>query len=274
METFPLRLESRTIALLDPSAEGGESALDLLEPTDHHVSLLVLLHGTASQALHEFARSAEIDLTEAAEIYLDQVAQRIERDGRSIERVVAQGPDPMSELRDLAATGDVAKVLVPAASKPLDGWLFNMRAQSGSGSFAHLRKPARSKRPFHRSGPSVHHLAVEEQRCIEQHGTLFTVPGGATIIRRGEPGRHCLVVIDGHLRVMRDGEVVAELDAGAIAGEMALLTGKPCNADVVTTENSAVLALTKSELDAVLESCPQMADRVYKTAVLRMGAIA
>ena len=271
METVPLRLESRTVALLDPTDEDGESALDLLEPTDHHVTLLVLLHGPSSQALHEFAGSAEIDLGDAAEIYLDQVAERLERDGRTVDRVIAEGSDPIRELRVLAATGEVTKVLVPSASKPLDGWLFRMRADPAIGAFARLRK---RKLTGTTPGSSVHRLPNEELRSIEQHGTLFTVPQGSTLIRRSEFGRYCLVLIDGRLAVQRSGAVIAELDAGAIVGEMSMLTGKPCNADVVATQASTVLVLTKREFDDVLESCPQMADQVYRAAVLRMGAIA
>ena len=90
--------------LVDPTSADGETALDALEQTDDHVSLVVLISGRSSSALREFAEIEGIDPTSAASIYLDQVAERIARDGRIVEVIVATGPDPAIEIADLVAS--------------------------------------------------------------------------------------------------------------------------------------------------------------------------
>ena len=48
---------------------------------------------------------------------------------------------------------------------------------------------------------------------------------GDTLVRQGEPGTSVYLVLDGVIRVERDGEQLAEYGPGAILGERAHLEG-------------------------------------------------
>ena len=111
---------SRTFVLVDPTSADGETAVDALEQTDDHVSLVVLISGRSSSALREFAEIEGIDRTSAASIYLDQVATRIARDGRIVEVIVANGPDPAIEVADLVASHDTRRVILPSSIQRVD----------------------------------------------------------------------------------------------------------------------------------------------------------
>ena len=78
------------------------------------------------------------------------------------------------------------------------------------------------------------------------------------------------MVVDGVLDVERDGAPVASLGAGQSAGELALLTGAPCNADVIAATDATVLVMSVGEFRTMLDECPTMANRVLRTAVERL----
>ena len=79
---------------------------------------------------------------------------------------------------------------------------------------------------------------------------------GETLVEQGEPGGDLYLLLDGILAVEVDGEPMAELGPGTIAGERALLEGgtrtatlrasSPCNVAVVPAD-----ALESSELEAI-----------------------
>ncbi len=110
----------RTFVLVDPTSPDGETSLDALDPTDDHVSLVVLISGRSSSALRQFAEIEGIDPASAASIYLDQVAERIARDGRVVEAIVATGPDPAIEIADLVALNDTRRVVLPSSLQRVD----------------------------------------------------------------------------------------------------------------------------------------------------------
>jgi len=110
----------RTFVLIDPTSEDGETALDALDPTDDHVSLVALLSGRSSSALREFATTEGIDTASAGWIYLDQVTDRIAGDDRIVEAIVATGPDPAVELAILVALNETRRVIVPSSLPRID----------------------------------------------------------------------------------------------------------------------------------------------------------
>jgi hypothetical protein len=54
---------------------------------------------------------------------------------------------------------------------------------------------------------------------------IRTVAAGATLVRQGEPGDEIFLILDGAIRVERDGEQLAEYGPGAMLGERAQLEG-------------------------------------------------
>ncbi|MFW2382555.1 MAG: hypothetical protein ACN4GZ_12410 [Acidimicrobiales bacterium] len=131
-------LKPKTLVLLDPTAPDGETALDLLEAGDTHVSLVVLMHGHNSAALHQFADIENIDLASAASEYLDQVAERIVAPGRVVEIIVSGGSDPFAELEDLVAHTETKRVLVPTSLQRQDRAAFSRFAAAATNRLAQV----------------------------------------------------------------------------------------------------------------------------------------
>ncbi|NNE94780.1 MAG: hypothetical protein HKN24_02000 [Acidimicrobiales bacterium] len=127
--TSPL-LQPKTLVLLDPTSPDGETALDLLDAGDTHVALVVLMHGPASEALHQFAAIENIDLASAASVYLDQVTERIATPGRLVEAILSGGSNPSAELEHLAALSETRRVLVPTSLQRQDGAGFSRFASA------------------------------------------------------------------------------------------------------------------------------------------------
>jgi hypothetical protein len=110
----------QTFVLVDPTSADGETSLDLLDPSDDHVSLVVLLSGRSSSALREFASTEGIDTASAGWIYLDQVVERLDGGDRTVETIVATGPDPALELADLVSLNETRRVVLPSSLARVD----------------------------------------------------------------------------------------------------------------------------------------------------------
>ena len=81
---------------------------------------------------------------------------------------------------------------------------------------------------------------------------------GSLIIREGDPGWSFYVIVEGKVRVYKDGRdgnelTLAHLGEGAFFGEMALLSGAPRTANVVAEDDTAILEVT----DVVLRDLAQ-----------------
>jgi CRP-like cAMP-binding protein len=110
------------------------------------------------------------------------------------------------------------------------------------------------------------HLAdlvpLHELQMLEQHGTTVRIVTGDQVIRKDAIGRECMVVVDGAFAVQRDGELIAELQAGDFMGEVALLTSRPRNATVTALEDSSVCVFNPREFSSLLDVCPAIAAHV------------
>ena len=121
-----------------------------------------------------------------------------------------------------------------------------------------------------KDSPLADRVPRAELEQLDRLGTIVTIGERKDVIRQSEQGRQCLVVLDGTLRVDRDGRHLADLGAGEVAGEMALLTGMPCNASVVADPGTTVYAMNRRELSSLLEECPTMRSHVLRTAFGRI----
>lgn len=120
MHNTPNAHDSKTYVLVDPTSPDGESGLRLLDESDTHVSVVVLLTGRMSAALKAFAVGADLDLPTAGWAYLEQVARRISADDRIVETVLGNGPNPAQELLYLVANNPSTRVLVPSSLQRVD----------------------------------------------------------------------------------------------------------------------------------------------------------
>jgi Na+:H+ antiporter len=105
-----------------------------------------------------------------------------------------------------------------------------------------------------------------------------TAPTGEAIVRQGEKGSSLFLVARGVVRVSHvDGKGerdVATLMAGDFFGEMALLHGGARSATCRAVTPCALYELARSDVDAVLVSCPGMRDALEEASRVRSAELA
>lgn len=116
---------------------------------------------------------------------------------------------------------------------------------------------------FQKLGPAV---LVEIVRALRPR----TVPAGAVICRRGDPGDQMFFVVEGRVTVATPNAV--ELGAGAFFGEMALISGEPRMATVSAATAVSLLSLHAVDFQMLCSSSPEIAEIIRKTALERRSA--
>jgi CRP/FNR family cyclic AMP-dependent transcriptional regulator len=112
------------------------------------------------------------------------------------------------------------------------------------------------------SGPD---LAAIGDRALE-----VDFPADHVIARQGEIGTGFFVVVDGAVRVVRDGQEVARLGPGDFFGEMSVIDGLPRVAMVVTTVPTRCLALASWEFERLILDHPTIALAILRGLSARL----
>ncbi|MBV9137900.1 MAG: cyclic nucleotide-binding domain-containing protein [Hyphomicrobiales bacterium] len=98
-------------------------------------------------------------------------------------------------------------------------------------------------------------------------------PARSVVTRRGQPGDCMYFIVDGEVEILIEPKTV-RLGPGAFFGEIAILTGAPRNATVITTKVTQLLTLDIADFRALAASRPELTDLIRKEADLRLGKIA
>ena len=88
---------------------------------------------------------------------------------------------------------------------------------------------------------------------------------GRTLIREGTVGREFFVVVDGVLRVTRNGRKLSDLGAGDFVGELALVARVPRTATVTASTPVRLLVLTNRGFFDLLTQSPSIAAKVLQS---------
>ena len=112
--------------------------------------------------------------------------------------------------------------------------------------------------------PFFEGLPREEFQRVAERLKRRTAPSGDAIVKQGEKGSSLFLLARGVVRVTReeDGASIdlATLMAGNFFGEMALLHGVVRTATCRAVTPCALYELGRADFDAVLETCPAMAE--------------
>lgn len=270
--TVEPKQHATTFVLLDPTSPFGETGLDRLLDDDLHVTLLVALSGSTSRALKQYANVENLELPDAALGYLRQVAQRIERPGRILALKVLESNDIGAELGALEDQHNEWRMLLPSSAPSAPARQHGQSATARDRLTGRLRRttPAFST-PL--TGSALARKApASELAKLDGLGTVVFLEAHTQLFHEGKRGQMACVVVDGSLSVQRDGNVLALLGPGEFVGEISLLSGERCNADVIADTDTSVLALNPTEFDQVLDTCPRIARHVLQSSVRRLHA--
>jgi CRP/FNR family cyclic AMP-dependent transcriptional regulator len=104
-----------------------------------------------------------------------------------------------------------------------------------------------------------HSLSPEEMDAVLQRTVVRRVRRNDVIMRRGDRNGGMVVIMSGRVRigvVSEDGKeaTLSVLGANEVLGEMSLLDGEPCSADVTAQEDCVLLVIDRSQFLALLRA--------------------
>ena len=109
-------------------------------------------------------------------------------------------------------------------------------------------------------------LKPRELRVIEGLVHEREYLAGEVIFDAGEEGQALYVVLSGRVLICRQGEPetgrIAEIPAGALFGELALLDGVRRTAQTRALENTTVIALSRADFTSLLDTHAAIASKV------------
>lgn len=123
-------------------------------------------------------------------------------------------------------------------------------------------------RPNLRSVPFFSDLPEEVLAAIEKRGRHEHYKKGDLIFAEGDYGDRMYLIESGQVKVTSEAEgqevIFSYLNPGNFFGETALLTGEPRNANVRVVIDSDLVALTKPDLEELIEQYPLIAVQVSR----------
>lgn len=104
-----------------------------------------------------------------------------------------------------------------------------------------------------------------------EHGRRESIPAGDILIQQGQPIEFLYLTLSGHLSVIDEkmgGKELAQLGSGEVVGEMSFIDARPPSATVKAGEETTVLALSRTALQARLDENAPFAARFYRALAI------
>ena len=99
---------------------------------------------------------------------------------------------------------------------------------------------------------------------------LVAIQSGLALFSEGEPGKCMYVLMEGSAAVCVAGEVLEVAKPGALLGEMALVDSSVRSATVITRTDCRVIAIDKTQFDALVRESPEFARHVMMVMADRL----
>jgi len=116
-------------------------------------------------------------------------------------------------------------------------------------------------------------LEQEQLRAVAGSAQEVEYATGRVIARQGEVGTGFFIVVDGSVRVVRDGETLATLGPGEFFGELSVLDGQPRIAQVLAEEPTRCLALASWDFERGLLENPQLTLGILRGLAGRLRSV-
>jgi CRP-like cAMP-binding protein len=104
------------------------------------------------------------------------------------------------------------------------------------------------------------------ERLVED----MELPAGHVLTRQGRPGDEFFVIVDGKVRVDRDGMRIDTLGPGDYLGEISLVDHRPRTATAVCETACRVLVLGHREFHTLMADEPRIAEAVMRSLAERL----
>jgi CRP/FNR family cyclic AMP-dependent transcriptional regulator len=133
-----------------------------------------------------------------------------------------------------------------------------------------MNEPAIDHRGALRAVPLFAALPEDQLALLAEVAAPIEVAPGRAIARQGEIGSGLFVILEGRVRVVRNGETVAELGPGEFFGELSVLDRRPRLASVVAEEQTRCLAIAAWDAEQLLLAHPAVTLTLLRTLAERL----
>jgi CRP-like cAMP-binding protein len=119
-------------------------------------------------------------------------------------------------------------------------------------------------------------FAKSSNRELERLGMLtdeVAMPAGRVLFNQGDTAAELFIVVDGQVRVERNGTVIATRGAGEFFGEMALVSEGTRMASAACETDCRFLVLGHREFHSLMDEFPEMKMRVLETLAHRVRTL-
>lgn len=116
----------------------------------------------------------------------------------------------------------------------------------------------------------LHSLSPSEMQAIIPLLRPLAVEPGTVLCQEGAPGDAMFLIVDGEAEIFKGPQLMAELGAGEMFGEMALLTGEDRSATVRAKTPMELYELGKADFDAMLLHSPQLSSGLSRILARRL----
>jgi CRP-like cAMP-binding protein len=117
-------------------------------------------------------------------------------------------------------------------------------------------------------------LKTPDLQALAQIAEVVTFGAGARILTEGEPGDSLYVLLEGRVRVFTDKggrrTELAQLEAGHVFGEMAILTEDTRSASVDALDACECLSIAREPFRSLVEERPQIAFGIFDALSSRL----
>jgi CRP/FNR family transcriptional regulator, cyclic AMP receptor protein len=107
---------------------------------------------------------------------------------------------------------------------------------------------------------------------ILEVGSKLKVTNGESLVRMGQPIDALYLLLEGQFGVTVNQQIVAQLSAGDIVGEMSMVDSQMPSADVTALQDSLVLSIPRSKLKRHLSTDLGFAARFYRMVSLFLSS--
>jgi CRP-like cAMP-binding protein len=116
-------------------------------------------------------------------------------------------------------------------------------------------------------------LAGLSRKDLEEVGRLadeVDLPSGRVLMRQGDIGREFFVIIEGQVRIERDGATIRVSGPGEFLGDIALVTERPRTATATTETPCRLLVLSHTAFHQLMDEFPSIRLSVLESMAMRL----
>jgi CRP-like cAMP-binding protein len=118
--------------------------------------------------------------------------------------------------------------------------------------------------------PLFSHRSMRQLRKLARNVVEHRYEPGATIVREGGRTATLFVVLEGDVKVVRNGRTISRRRPGEFFGEIAVIDGRPRAATVVAETPIRCLVLERDSLQRLVMSDPRVAWALLESLATRL----